>query len=151
MVVIFHVLVGMGVGRLVFTVDMSVGMGMGMLMNMFHTAVTVGVGMDVIVLVGVLQGNAVSDHEPCSCRHDGKPQIEGEGRAFPQNQHTEGHTEKGRDGVVGAGFRRAQLLLGHDVKIDAQTVSDKAEKQGGHDPQHPRDFLTDAQRDHQTS
>ena len=105
----FHVLVGMPVGALVFAVDVGMRMGVGMLVGVNHAIMTVGVGMDMAVGVGVLQADGVFDHQPGGCRHDGKPQVEGKRRPFPQNQHTEGHADKWSNRVIGAGLGGAQL------------------------------------------
>ena len=102
---------------LILTMYMGMGMDVGMLVGVRHAAMAVGMGMNMGMQVGMLQGNGIADHEPCSRSHDGKPEVEGASGPFPQNQHTEGHAEKGRDGVVGAGLRRPQLLLGHNIKV----------------------------------
>lgn len=49
-------------------------------------------------------------------------------RQFPENQQRKCGADERRGSVIGTGFCRAEVALSVNVKINAQSVSDKAEK-----------------------
>ena len=116
-------------------VDMAVQVGMN------GAAVPVLMGMHMLMTVGMLQINGVFRKKHRTHSHDRQRNIKLYPRTFSQQKQAKGHAEKGRDGVKSAGLCRAQLLLRHNIKIDAESIGDKAEGGGRSDPFQLRERL----------
>ena len=109
-------------------VDVGVGVDVLMLVGVNQIAVAMFMAVDMSMLVGVLQGNGILDHQNRGGDHDGKTQIELSCGPLAQHQHAKNNAQEGSDGIVGAGFGGSQILLGADVEIDTQSVGYKAQK-----------------------
>lgn len=151
MVVSLDVLMGMAVGCFILTVDVGMGMGMGMLMGMDQVAMTMFMGVNMGVRMDMLQGNGILHHQHRRSDHNDKTDVKLRAGPLPQQKHPEGHPQKGRDGIVGAGFGRPQILLGLDVEIDAQTIGHKSQHQNCQNPMKRRDLLPYRQRDNKAA
>ena len=80
--------------------------------------------------------NGIKDGYGGACQHDQECQdIQAADRFADDDQGQEG-SDKRRDGVVGAGLRRAQVLLRPDIQENAQAVGYEAEHQS--DQREPR-------------
>ena len=132
----------MSMHRFFTAVDMSVGVQMGMLMGMGLLSMTMGVGVGMRMLVGMLEGNGIFDHQNRRDDHNSKTEIKLESRTFTQHKKTEKHTEEGCNGIISTGLRRTQIFLGLDVKIDAQAISNKTQKQHSQKIVDGRQFLS---------
>ena len=126
--IVQHCLMFMLVIISVLAMNMDMGVCVRMLMGMDNTAMAVFVGMDMVMLMGVLQFDGVFNHKICADNHRNQGNIELKCRSFSQNQHTKCHTKERRNGVVGTGFGCAQVLLRHDIEIDAQAIGNKAKQ-----------------------
>ena len=135
----------------VLTMNMDVGMSVCMLMGMDSVSMAMLVGMRVIMLMGVLQFDGVLNHKISTDNHHNQGNIELDCRSFAQNQHTKCHTKERGNGVVGACFGCSQILLCHDIEIDAQAICNKTKQQYTQHPKNRGDTLADRQRNNQTA
>ena len=106
--------------------DVRVSVTMFMDMAMHQIAVPMLVGMHMGMLMGVLQADGIFYHQNSCNDHNGEAHIELNTGPLIQKQHSEGYTQKGCDGIIGAGLGSAQILLGFDVEIDAEAVGYEA-------------------------
>ena len=103
---------------------MGVWVGVGEWMAVF-LPVTCTCGR-VLMRVTVPDHNGIKDGYGGACQHDQECQdIQAADRFADDDQGQEG-SDKRRDGVVGAGLRRAQVLLRPDIEENAQAISYKA-------------------------
>ena len=129
----------------VLTMNMDMGMDMRMFVGMDSIAMTMLVSMGVGMFMGVLQFNGVFDHEVSADDHHSQGNIELDCRSFAQKQQTEYHPEERGNGVVSARLCCSQFLLRHDVKIDAQAIGHKTQKQHTYHPKGRGNTLTNHQ------
>ena len=129
MLLLIGSLVGVVVVGFVSGMDMGMGVDMlvGMGMDQLAMAVDMGVGMG--MFVGMLQPDGVLDHQNRGSDHDDQPHIKLDTGLLVQQEHTERHTQKWCDGIIGAGFGSTKILLGLDVEIDAKAISHEAQQQ----------------------
>lgn len=129
--------------------EMAVCMRVFVGVNQFPVTVLVRVGM--LMFMGMLQGNGIQHHKYGAYDHDQQGGIKLRGGFFSQQDQAKRHSEKGSDGIVGAGFGGAQMLLCQDIKIDAEAVGDKAQRQRHEDPWPRGEALAQGQRDDQAA
>ena len=110
----------------VLAMNMDMCMGMRMLMGMDSISMAVFVGVGMIMLVGVLQFDGILNHKISADNHYNQGNIELDCGSFTQNQHAKCHTKEWSDGIVSTRFGCAQILLSHDIEIDAQTIGNKS-------------------------
>ena len=103
----------------VLTVNMDMCVGVRMLVGMDSISMTVLVGMCVVMLMGMLQFNGIFNHKVGADNHYKQSNIELDCRSFSQYQHTECNTKERGDRVVGTCFCCSQILLSHNIEIDA--------------------------------
>ena len=48
---------------------------------------------------------------------------------LPEDDERQRDADEGRDGIVGAGLRRAEIPLGVHIEVDAQAVGHKTQQQ----------------------
>ena len=118
--------VGMVVDGFIPLMDVGVGMDMFVRMGMYQIAMPVFVGVNMRMLMGVLQADGIFYHQNGCNDHNAEAHIELNTGPLIQKQHSEGYTQEGCDGIVGAGLGSAQILLGFDVEIDAEAVGYEA-------------------------
>ena len=111
----------------VLTMNMDMRMAVRMLMGMDSISMAVFVGVGMVVRMGVLQFDGVLNHKICADNHYNQGNIELECRPFAQNQHTKCHTKERSDGIVSTRFGCSQILLCHDIEIDAQAIGNKTQ------------------------
>ena len=124
---------------------MDVGMGVAMLMDMgvCHIAVPVFMIVNVGMFMGVLQADGVFHHQNSCNNHDGESHIELDAGSLVQQQDTEDDTQEGSDGVIGTGLGGTQILLGFDVKVDAEAVGYKTQQENCQNPAKTGDLFSD--------
>ena len=98
----------------------TVGVKMLMLVGVHQIAVGVLVGVNMAVSVDVPEHGGVPAEQRHRRGHHRQRQIEAETGPLAQRQHAKQDTQERRQRVVGAGFCRAQLLLGQNVEADAK-------------------------------
>ena len=124
------IFVGMAVQSGIRAVFVEVGVPVFVFMGVDQFAVAVLVSVGVTVLVGMLQRDAVSDQQDGGRQHNGKCCVKLQAGSITQQQHAESDTQKRCYRVESAGFGGAQILLRHDIKVDAQAISHKAQHHG---------------------
>ena len=144
-------IVGMIVDGFIPLMDVRVRVAMPMDMGVYQIAVPVLVIVNVGMFMGMLQADGVFYHQDRGNNHDGEAHIELNTGPLIQQQDTEYHTQERCNGVPGTGLGSTQILLGFDVKVDAEAVGHKAQKKHGTDPKDAGNFLSDYQRDRQTA
>ena len=97
MIVIVHCIVRMGMRSLFAVVNVGMRMDMGMFMCMRQIAIAMLVIMDMRVLMGVLEGDGILDHQHRCCDHDDKAKVKLYTGTFTQKQHSEYYAKKGRN------------------------------------------------------
>ena len=120
-----HLLMLMVVIGAVLTVDVHMGVGMCVLVGVGHAVMAVSMGMLVDVLMVMLQGDGVFDHQHRGYDHNRQARKELNAHPLSRQKEAEGHPQEGGDGIVGAGFGGTQILLRLDIKIDTQAVCHK--------------------------
>ena len=83
---------------------------------------------------GVLHRNGVLHHQNGGKEHYKQSGVKPEGRPLAQQDHAEKDSQEGSNGVKGAGLCGAQILLRHDVEVDAQSVGNEPQQK---DAEHP--------------
>lgn len=151
MAVARQLLMGVEMGFRILLMDMEVAVGVLMLVGVDQVPMPVGVGMDMDMAVGVLEPDAVPGHKPSAGGHNGQGGVKPQAGPVAQQQHTESHTQERGDGIIGAGFGRAQLLLRQDIEINAQTVGNKSQQQNRRKPDQGRKVLPQQQSDRKAS
>ena len=136
-----------------FILAVDVGMSVAMLMGMgvYQTAMPVLVGVSMGMFMGVLRADGVFHHQDSCDNHNDEAHIELDAGTLIQQQDAEDHTQEGGDGVIGAGVGGAQILLGFDVKVDTQTVSNETQQKHCSNPENAGDLFSDHQGDHETA
>ena len=84
MIMTFQGFMGMFVHSFLFAVNMRMRMRMFVFVGVHHSAMAVYVRVGMLVLMGMLQRDAVFDHKHGGNYHDYKPKIEGNCRPFSQ-------------------------------------------------------------------
>ena len=135
----------------VLAMNMDMCMGVRMLMGVDGISVGMFVGVRVCMLMGMLQPNGILDHKISADHHYNQGNIELDCGSFPQKQHTKNHAQKRCNGVVGTCLRRSQILLRHDIEIDAESIGNKAKQQYTNHPNNRRYALTDYPGNNQAS
>ena len=143
--------IGVIVDEFIPLMDVGMGVAMPMEMGMYQISMPMLVIVHMGMFMGVLQSDGIFHHQNCCNNHDDQTHIELDTGAFVQQQDTEYHTQKGCDGVIGAGLGSTQLLLGFDVKVDAQTVSHEAQQKYSTDPEDTGDLFSNHQCDYETA
>ena len=118
--------VGMVVDGFIPLVDVRMSVAMRMDMGVYQIAVPVLVIVNMGMLMSVLQADGVFHHQNGCKDHNDQTYMELNAGALVQQQDTEGYTQEGCDGVVGTGLGSTQILLGFDVKVDAEAISHEA-------------------------
>ena len=131
--------------------DVRVRVAMRMDMGMYQIAMPLLVGMHMGMFMGMLQADGIFHHQNSCNNHDGESHIELDAGSLVQQQDTEDDTQEGSDGVIGTGLGGTQILLGFDVKVDAEAVGHKAQQKHGTDPEDAGNFLSDYQGDDKTA
>lgn len=78
---------------------------------------------NVCVQMPVAQHQRIRQHKDRPGRHEGQSGYVIPGQRLPQQQKGQRRAHKRRRGVIGAGLCRAELLLGADVKENAQPIT----------------------------
>lgn len=143
--------VGMVMDGFIPLMDVRVSVAMRMDMGVYQIAVPVFVGVNMSVFMSVLQADSVCHHQNSCNNHDDQTHIELNAGSLVQQQDTEDDTQEGSDGVVSTGLGGTQILLGFDVKVDAEAVGYETQQKYGIDPENAGDLLSDHQSNHKTA
>ena len=84
--------------------DVRVSVAMLMDMGVYQIAMPVLVGVYMGMFMGMLQTDGVFHHQNRCQDHNGEAHIELNAGTLIQQHNPKGHPQKGRDGVIGAGF-----------------------------------------------
>jgi hypothetical protein len=85
----------MAVSVFVLAVDVIVGMDMGVFVGVDNAVMAVGMGVLMDVLMVMLQGNGILDHQHGGDHHDGESGKELKTGLFGEQQEAEGNTQEG--------------------------------------------------------
>ena len=135
----------------ILTVNVGVGVAMLMGMSVYQTAMPVFVGVNMVMFMGVLQADSVLDHKNGCKDHNDEAHIERNAGTLVQQQDTESHTQEGRDGVIGTGLGSTQILLGFDVKVDAEAIGNEAQQENCQNPAKPGNLFSNHQSNYKTA
>ena len=100
---------------------MCMKMGMVNLDQGRKTIINVASDIHCVMLMGMrmLDADRVGDQKPRCGSHQDQPHPKGWHGKHPEDQEGKDYPQKWSNGVVGAGFCGAKLILGFNVEIDA--------------------------------